>query len=216
MSPVSPVAASPTTCTDTSAPVGTYAYSVTTVYRTWTATSAPSAHVIVGKATTETALSVTGSPVTYGNEEAVTFTATVSPQISVTPTGTVSVSSGLTDLCSITLPATTCTTAATALDASPTAHPVTASYGGDREYSGSTSVSHGLTVQQDSTTLAVAAVPATVTHGYEGTASLVATVTTGNGEVLPTDTETVTLDAGSTSCVATLVPGGSGGSPPLR
>jgi len=56
----------------------------------------------------------------------------------------------------------------------------------------------------------VAATPDTVTTGFEDSATLTATVVTGNGEVLPSGGP-VTVDVGTTSCVATLVPAGTGG-----
>jgi hypothetical protein len=93
---------------------------------------------------------------------------------------------------------------------------VTASYPGDSEYTGSTSADQDLTVARDSTTTTVAAVPDTVTTGYEDTTLLTAAVSTANDETLPTGTEQVTIaagspDVGTTSCVATLLQAPDGG-----
>ena len=209
-SPTSPVAASPTSCVDGSAPVGDYAYSVTAVFHSWTATSAPSNTVTVGKASSTTSLVVSTPTTTYGAEGSVSYSATVTPQIAVTVTGIVTVASGGVDLCSITLPTTSCSAGATALGASGTAYPVRATYGGDAEFTGSTSSAHDLTVGRDSTTTSVVAAPDSVNIGSEDTGLLTATIITGNGESFPAGVEQVTIDVGTSSCVAALVPGGTG------
>ena len=59
----------------------------------------------VGKASTSTRLTLTGSPAAFGHEKTVVFTATVSPQFSGTPAGTITVKSGTATLCSGTLAA---------------------------------------------------------------------------------------------------------------
>ena len=52
--------------------------------------------------------------------------------------------------------------------------------------------------------------PTSVSSGSESAAIFSVAVTTGNGETLPA-TETATVDVGSTNCVASLTPSGSGG-----
>ena len=211
-SPSALLAATPTACTDSPAPAGTFTYAVTAAYGSWTSTSAASDDVAVSKAATATSLALSASSTSYGGEGSVTFTGSVVPGASFTPTGSITVTTGSTDLCTITLPDTTCATSATTLGASGSAYGVHATYSGDGEFTGSTSSSHDLTVTKDSTTTTVAAVPDTVTFGYESATALTVSVTTGNGEALPATGETATVHAGTTSCVATLTPGGSGAS----
>lgn len=58
-SPAAPIAG--TSCVDSAIPDGTYTYVVTSIYRSWTAASAPSTSVLVAK---PVALAVTGQPTT--------------------------------------------------------------------------------------------------------------------------------------------------------
>ncbi|HVC67271.1 MAG TPA: putative Ig domain-containing protein [Acidimicrobiales bacterium] len=210
-SPAAPLPAAPTSCTNSPVHAGTYSYVVTALYRTWTSTSAPTGPVVVDPVVSTTSLELSADTATYGAEDSVTFRATVGPTAGITPTGTVSVAADGVGLCSIRLPDTTCTADATALGSSDAPHTVTAAYGGDDEYTGSVSSGRDLTVLPDATTTAVAAEPDTVTAGYEDSAALTATVTTGNGEPLPGPNEDVTVDVGTTSCVAILVPVAGGG-----
>ena len=125
--------------------------------------------VAVGQAGTSTSLSLSGSSATYGNEKSITFTSTVTPQYAgITPTGTISVMAGSSPLCAILLPAITCTTtSATALAASLTAYSVTAQYGGDNNFTDSTSGGQNLTVNKDTTTAAVSETPTSVAYSNE-------------------------------------------------
>ena len=129
------------TCTITVSKAGTYvvsgAYNGDSNY--FPVTSGADT-VTVAKSPTTTSLNLSASSVTYGNEQTVTFTSKVVPQyLGTAPTGTITVETGSTTLCTITLPASTCTTTAAKLLASPNAYTVTAAYGGDGNYSGSTS-----------------------------------------------------------------------------
>ena len=99
-----------------------------------------------GPGTSTTALTLSTSTVTHGFEQSVTFTAAVNGPPGVPPTGTVTVSTGGLTLCSITLPATSCSTGPSTLAVSGIAYPVSATYSGDAHYLGSTSSNHGLTV----------------------------------------------------------------------
>jgi parallel beta-helix repeat protein len=69
----------------------------------------------------------------------------------------------------------------------------------------------GYVVSPDSTTTSLSTDVATQNYGEEGSTTFTVTVQTGNGEPLPT-ADTATVDVGSASCVATLTPGGNGGS----
>ena len=65
------------------------------------------------QATTTTVLSVSPASVAYGAENAAVIAVGVTPQFSGTPTGTVTVTSGSTSVCTVTLPATpTCSPSA--------------------------------------------------------------------------------------------------------
>ena len=104
---------------------------------------------------TSTSLGISPSATTYGDEQAVTFSSTVTDTTTPTstPTGTVTVATGSTTLCIIDLStATSCTTGATTLDASGTAYAVTASYTSDdtSSFDNSASGSEDLTVGQAS------------------------------------------------------------------
>jgi hypothetical protein len=63
----------------------------------------------------------------------------VTPAFSGTPSGTVTIKQATTTLCSITIPATTCSPGTTALNANATPYGITAVYGGDSNFVGSTS-----------------------------------------------------------------------------
>jgi len=202
-----------TSCTDTSVHAGTYTYAVVAHWRSWSAASPPSSDVVVDRQATTTALVLGSASTTYGAEHLVTYAISVTSIPGIAPTGTVTVAAGAVALCSVTLPATTCSAPApdTALPASGTPYTVAATYPGDVEYTGSSSTEQYLTVARDTTTTTVTAVPVTVTVGFEQTARLTAHVTTGNREALATSTEEVTVAAGSTSCVVTLVVTAGGG-----
>jgi hypothetical protein len=69
----------------------------------------------------------------------------------------------------------------------------------------------GFVVTQDSASVGLTAVPSSESFGREGSTLFTVTVSTGNGEELP-GTEDVTVDVGTTSCVAPVAPAGGGGS----
>ena len=70
----------------------------------------------------------------------------------------------------------------------------------------------GLTVGKDTTTATVSETPTSVTYGNEGASVFTATVTTGNPHEVLLGTESATINVGSTSCTASLAPGGNGAS----
>lgn len=116
---------------------------------------------VVARAGTTTSLTVTGSPVTYGNEQAATFSASVTPVFAGTPTGSIAVKQATTTLCTITLPGTSCTTAGATLGAG--THSITAAYSGDADHATSTSVAQNLVV--DKAPLTVTASSGSMTYG---------------------------------------------------
>ena len=81
----------------------------------------------------------------------------------------------------MTLPATTCTIANTALASSGTAYTVTATYAGTPTCPPPRkTATTGLTVTNDPTTTAVSETPTSVVYGNECASVFTATVTTGN------------------------------------
>jgi hypothetical protein len=91
---------------------------------------------------------------------------------------------------------------------------VTASFAGDSDFAASSgNTMSGITVTPDTTVTALSATPSSDAYGNEAATSFDVSVTTGNGEALPISGEVVTVNVGSTSCVATLTaaaPGGTG------
>jgi hypothetical protein len=98
---------------------------------------------VVNKAVSTTSVSSSMNPSGLG--QAVTFTATVKPATSGTPTGTVTFKDGTTTLGTGTLSGgkATFTTSALALGS----HSITASYGGDANFTASTSATLTQTVK---------------------------------------------------------------------
>ena len=165
--------------------------------------------LVISKATTATSLVLSSSTVQYGISP--TFTAAVSPNTSGTPTGTVAViayvAGNPVTLCTIDLPATTCTGTGTALATAASPYSVIAVYSGDGNFTTSTSTSQNLTVTSNSTTTIATLSPPSVVYGNESSAVITATIAhTGAGT--PTGTVDVTY-SGSTVCVITLS-GGTG------
>lgn len=152
-------------CAQTYGAVGTHSITATYLGDANFNASPPSSTLTqtVNKAATSTSLTVTGSPATYGSENAVVFTSTVTAA-SGTPTGTVSINQAGATLCSISLPSTTCSPSATALNAAATAYSITAAYSGDSAYLGSTSAAQNLTVNKAKPVITWPS-PAAITYG---------------------------------------------------
>ena len=111
---------------------------------TFAASTSPAlAHSVGQAATTTTVTGHTPDPATTLQAIAVTVSVTVSGPGSGTPTGTITVSDGTGDSCTITLPATSCALSPTSAGAKT----LTATYGGDASFAGSTSagVAQGVT-----------------------------------------------------------------------
>jgi len=140
----------------------------------------------------DTALAVTVTP------GSTTFGAPVTVSVSGLPagaTGTVTVTSGATTLCTITLPATSCTTPP-GLD--PGNYPVTATYPGDPDHNGSSDTT-SYTITKAPTTMTATATPASAQYGAPVLLSVSGLPTA------PAATGTVTFTSGATTlCTATL------------
>jgi hypothetical protein len=115
--------------------------------------------------------------------ESVTFTATVTAQVTGTPTGTVTFSDGPTVLGQGTLTSGTASFSTASLTFG--SHSITASYSGDSSFTGSVSTSLSQIVQKANTTTTLSASP--ITANMNQSVTLTATVTPGTSG-LPTGT----------------------------
>jgi hypothetical protein len=157
---------------------------------------------------TSTSLSLAAAKVTYGHEQSAKFSVEVTPEAGGTPTGKVTVKAGSASLCTITLGGGTgsCTLAARKLR--PGTYQLTASYGGDTAYNGSTSAQHALTVAVEPTSTGLSLSTGTVKFGHEQSERLTVTV---KPAFSGTAAGQVTIKAGSTGiCTITLVKGKGG------
>ncbi len=135
-----------TSCDDVAVASGSYTYAVTATFGGWTATSLSTTPVEVGAVETVTTLVLSPATATYGAEDGTAFVVNVDTGDDGTATGTVDVSSGTTDLCTVTLPDTSCSPDPDALEPVGSPYPVIATYGGDATYAGSVSTGQDLSV----------------------------------------------------------------------
>src|SRR5581483_4151810 len=191
-----------TSCSDTPG-VGTYNYRVTAVYLSWTQRGPLSDPVTASKAPTTTTLTVTDSPATYGNEQTLTFGATVTSSLPGTPGGTVTVKAGTTVLCTLTLPG-TCSLTSAQLGAA-TYTSVAGTYNGDSNFTGSTSTpTQSFTVNQATATTSLSLAQTSVVYGNESAETFTATVTP---QFSGTPSGTVDVKNGSTTLCTITLPG---------
>ena len=163
----------------------------------------------IDQPSTTTAVTPTPSSTTYGNETTESFGVAVTPVgVSGSPTGLVTVMAGSVPVCNFTLVQSdngvgSCTTSSdTLLGAGP--YQITAVYGGDGTYDGSTSPPVPLTIDQATTTAAVTPTPSTTTYGDESTVSFGVTVT---ADPSGAPTGSVSVMSGTTPlCMVTLDP----------
>ncbi|MCX6736147.1 MAG: YDG domain-containing protein [Candidatus Parcubacteria bacterium] len=148
--------------------------------------------VSVDKVTTMTALGTSLTPQTYGTS--VTFTATVTPASGGPATGTVTFKDGVTTIGTGTLSAGVATYSTSTLSVAGSPHSITAVYGGDTTFSGSTSSAVAQTMTAKA--LTVTGMLAT-TKEYDG--GVTATLTDGSlvgvvsGDVITINTRTGTF-----------------------
>jgi hypothetical protein len=100
----------------------------------------------VAKATSKISLSLSATKVTYGHEQSEKLSVAVSPQYSGTPSGKVTVKTGSTTVCTISLKSGkgTCTLSAKKLG--PGSHHLVADYAGNSDFGGSASATKTVTV----------------------------------------------------------------------
>ena len=150
----------------------------------------------VNQASTTTSVGTSGSPSTFGNS--VTFTATV---VGAGATGTVTFKDGATTLGTGTLSAGTATFSTSTLSVAGSPHSITAVYGGDSNFTGSTSSAIAQNVNQASNTVTLGSSLNPSTFGQSVT--FTATVT-GSGA-----TGTVTFKDGATTLGTGTLSGGT-------
>ncbi len=189
------------TYSDTASSPNIAARTISVVVNDGTATSSTATTTVTIEQAATTNLISSANPSAYG--DSVTFTATVtSSSSSETPTGDVTFMDGDTTLGTGTLADGTASLTISTLTAGD--HSITAVYGGDANFAGSTSSAVTQTVQQIATTTSVAssANPST----YWGPVNFTATVTFPSGEGTPTGTVTF-MDGDTTLGTGTLTDG---------
>ena len=164
---------------------------------------------------TTTGLTTNSASQAYGSEQSTIFTVTVATGNGepLPAAETVTVDVGSTNCVATVAPTSTggsggCSIGATDLDVG--GYTATATYAGDTDLSGSGPATTPFAVTQDSTTTGLTTNSASQAYGSEQSTTFTVTVRTGNGESLPPG-ERVTVSVGTTSCVATLTPTGTGG-----
>lgn len=154
----------------------------------------PEFQQFVNNAPTTTALTSSPSPSVFG--QAVTFTATVTPNAPATgtPTGTVTFSEGQTTLCSAVVlvgGSTDCATAALSVGT----HSVTAVYSGDANYVTSTSSPRSQIVNKAATTTTMTSSPGSPSASGQSVTFTAAIAVTAPGSGTPSGTVTFTKGA---------------------
>ena len=165
---------------------------ITAVYggdANYTGSTSSTVSQTVNQAGTSTTLASSTYPSSYG--DSVTFTATVTAGA----TGTVTFYEGSSVLGTGTISGTTATFSTMALTAG--SHSITAVYGGDANYTGSTSSAVSQTVNQAGTTTSLASSTSTSTYGTS--VALTATVTSGATGTVTFLDGTTTLGTGTIS-----------------
>jgi hypothetical protein len=182
----------PATTCQTSATLGSSTYDVTATYSgdgIYSGSTASGAAFTVVPAATSMTESAAPASVAYGTADTVSVSG-----LPAGATGNITFTSGSTTLCTVTLPATSCSTSATLF---PGAYQVTATYSGDADYAGVTATGAHFTISTVTTSMSEFASPSTIVFGSQDTLSV-----TG----LPGGaTGTVTFSAGgAVLCAATL------------
>jgi Big-like domain-containing protein len=172
-------------------------------------TSGVTTLTVLAQQPTTTKLTLSPSAtVVVGNELTETFSATVTPATSGTPTGAVTVSTGSTPLCGFTLVnGTGRCNLPSASKLSPGTYPLTATYTGDGTYSSSTDTSQTLTVAKVPTTTDLIMSADTIAVGGEDAEvfTVQVTPTTGSG----TPTGNVAVKAGATAVCTVILANGT-------
>jgi large repetitive protein len=176
--------------------------------------TSPAFPVTVGKATTKTGLTLSAATVTYGNDKTLKLTATIAPQYTGTPTGTVTITAGTIKLCVVKLSAATGSCSpASATSLAVGSHTLTASYSGDGNFDSSTAAKT-VKITKASTKTGLTLSAATVTYGKEK--ALIMSVRV-SPQYSGTPGAQVIIAAGQTTlCIVTLSGGTGKCSPPTQ
>jgi hypothetical protein len=170
--------------------VGTY--SMTAAYSgdtNFSGSTSPPQTLTVTKCTTTTVLTLAPASVTFGSSGPVVMTASVTPASGTgTPTGTVAFFNGANQVGTAPLSGGVATFNYNPGSLAVGSYSMTAAYGGDTSFSGSTSPPQTLTVTMCATTTALALAPASVTFGSSGPVVMTATVSPASGSGTPTGT----------------------------
>jgi Bacterial Ig-like domain (group 3)/Glycosyl Hydrolase Family 88 len=157
-------------------PGATYHYVVSAINASGESANSASIAVTTPKAATSVSLSSSANPSTYGRPA--TFTATVKPTVAGTPTGNVTFRNGASTMGTVTLSAGKAIFTISTLSAG--SHAITAVYGGNAEYTGSTSTTLTQTVAKAATASAVTSSLNPSRHGNSVTfTGTVKSLTTG-------------------------------------
>ena len=199
------VAALPAISCQTSMTLAPGAYPVTASYSgdaNFTSSAATGASFTVTRAGTAMTESAAPASIPFGSQDTVSASG-----LPVDATGTVTFISGSSTLCTAPLPASSCQTAATL---APGTYPVTATYSGDGNYSGTTATGTGFTVTRARIDLTESAAPATIVFGSTDTVTALGLPAGATGSVTFTSGSTTlcvaTLSAASCHTAATLTP----------
>ncbi len=172
-------------------------------------TSGATTLTVLAQQPTTTKLTLSpSSTVIFGNELAETFSATVTPTTSGTPTGSVTMSTGSTFLCGFTLVnGTGSCKLPSATRLSPGTYPLTATYSGDDTFASSTDTSQTLTVAKVPTTTDLMMSADTIAVGGEDAEVFTVQVTPTMGSGTPTGN--VTVKAGATAVCTVILANGT-------
>lgn len=170
-------------------------------------TSGPQTLTILGVQPTTTSLKLSVPSVPFAGEQAETLTATVTPAASGTPTGHVTVTSGSTTVCNITLANATGSCTLTASQLTPGSYPLTATYSGDSLDTTSTDTSQTLTVAKEATSTGLQLSADTIARGSEQAELFTVQVTPFTSG---TPTGNVTVKAGTTGVCTIILASGTG------
>jgi hypothetical protein len=170
--------------------------------------STPQALTVVALQPTTTALTLSAPSVPFGNEQTETLTATVSPPTGGTPaTGTVTVTSGTTPVCTITLAGGTGKCTLTGSQLAIGSYPLTVTYNGDNTHATSADTTQTLTVAKEPTTTDLTLSADTIARGSEQAELFTVQVDPATSG---TPTGNVTVKAGAVAVCTIVLASGTG------
>jgi unsaturated chondroitin disaccharide hydrolase len=147
--------------TDTNAASGANYYVVSAINASGESPDSAQASATVASAPTTTSLVSSANPSVYGNS--VTFTATVHPSTSGTPTGTITFKDGAATLATVALAGNAASFTSTTLAAG--SHSIVATYNGDANFSASNSPILTATISKATTSIALTSSPHASRYG---------------------------------------------------